>query len=343
MATKARLLAAALVLTMPSLALAQQPGPYIGFGLGGNFLEDSDISGSGVNTDAEFDWGPMGAATLGYSFGGPRLELEFSYRVNDVDKVGGANGGGEARAGALMVNALYDFHFGGFKPYIGVGIGGASVKFDGVGPVAGSSVNDSDIVLAYQGIAGVGYALSPQLDLFADYRYFATEDSSFNGPTGSVDGEYSAHTVMVGVRYFFNGPAKPAAAPVAAPAPQPAPAPVAAPAPPPVPRNYLVFFDFDRSDLTADARQIVKLAADNAKKGGISRLQLVGHADRSGPATYNQRLSLRRAESVKGALVQEGLGQNQIGVEARGESDPLVATADGVREPQNRRVEIILQ
>ncbi|WP_084462401.1 OmpA family protein [Oceanibaculum pacificum] len=343
MATKARFLAAALIMAVPSVALAQQSGPYVGFGLGGNYLEDSDISGSGVNTDAEFEWGPMGAASLGYNFGGPRLELEFSYRVNDVDQLGGGAGSGEGRAAALMLNALYDFNMGGFKPYLGVGIGGASVKYDGVGPIAGSAINDSDIVLAYQGIAGVGYALTPQLDLFADYRYFATQDPEFSGPTGSVDGEYTAHTVMVGLRYTFGAPPKPAPAPVAAPAPQPAPAPAAAPAPPPVPRNYLVFFDFDRSDLTGDARQIVKLAADNAKKGGISRLQLVGHADRSGPTAYNQRLSMRRAETVRGALVQEGLTQGQIGVEARGETDPLVPTADGVREPQNRRVEIILQ
>jgi outer membrane protein OmpA-like peptidoglycan-associated protein len=69
---------------------------------------------------------------------------------------------------------------------------------------------------------------------------------------------------------------------------------------------------------------------------------VTGHADRSGSDAYNMALSLRRANAVKDQLVREGIAANQIVVVGRGESQPLVPTADGVREPQNRRVEIVL-
>ena len=343
---KAPIIAMAVLVGLPTAALAQPEGWYMGLGAGLNLQRDADVTGSGINSTVDFDTGALGAATLGYKFGAPRLELEFSYRGNNVDSIDGANGSGRTRTQALMTNLLYDFDLGGFTPYVGVGIGGAAVKYKNVGPFGAASLNDSDLVFAYQGIAGVGYQVTEQLGLFADYRYFATRDAGLTTSGGAgVDAEYAAHSVLVGLRWAFGAPAKPAPAPAPAPAaaPAPAPQPAAQPAPPAVPRNYLVFFDFDRSDLTPDARQIVQLAADNAKKGGISRLHLVGHADRSGPAAYNMRLSQRRADSVQAALASDGIPAGQISTEARGETDPLVPTADGVREPQNRRVEIIFR
>ena len=118
--------------------------------------------------------------------------------------------------------------------------------------------------------------------------------------------------------------------------------------PPPaaVPRRqpYLVFFDFDRSDITPEADRIIRAAADAYKAGATSMaVGVVGHADRSGTDAYNQRLSERRANAVRARLTQYGVPANQIRTSGRGESEPLVPTADGVREPQNRRVEIGLQ
>src|SRR3546814_15044079 len=69
----------------------------------------------------------------------------------------------------------------------------------------------------------------------------------------------------------------------------------------------------------------------------------VGHADRSGPKPYNERLSKRRAEAVRAALVQQGVSAGEVGVVSKGETDPLVPTQDGVWDTQNRRVEIVLQ
>ena len=129
-----------------------------------------------------------------------------------------------------------------------------------------------------------------------------------------------------------------------APPPPPPPAPVAKPmpkpAPPPPPRSFIVFFDWDRAAIRPDAQRILEAAASYSKQRGLSKVNLEGHADRSGKANYNMGLSKRRADAVKAALVKLGLLAGNISVTARGESEPLVSTADGVREPRNRRVEI---
>jgi outer membrane protein OmpA-like peptidoglycan-associated protein len=105
----------------------------------------------------------------------------------------------------------------------------------------------------------------------------------------------------------------------------------------------MVFFDFDRSNITDTAATTIRQAANDAKAGRSTRIGVTGHADRSGADAYNMALSLRRGNAVKDQLVREGIPATAIAVVGRGESQPLVQTADGVREPQNRRVEIVLQ
>jgi len=111
----------------------------------------------------------------------------------------------------------------------------------------------------------------------------------------------------------------------------------------PAVRNFLVFFDFDRSNLTPRAQAVVKEAADVAKAGRYARITCTGHTDTAGSNSYNLALSLRRANTVKDALVREGVAANTISVVGRGKEQLLVQTRDGVREPQNRRVEIVMQ
>ena len=103
----------------------------------------------------------------------------------------------------------------------------------------------------------------------------------------------------------------------------------------------MVFFDWDRSNLSAAALNTIKQAATAFKTKGNARITATGHTDTAGPETYNMALSLRRANAVKDALVREGVPAQAITVVGRGEQ-LLVQTGDDVREPQNRRVEIVI-
>jgi outer membrane receptor protein involved in Fe transport len=138
------------------------------------------------------------------------------------------------------------------------------------------------------------------------------------------------------LRYKFGVP--PASPPPPPPAEAPAPVAEVIPA-----RTYLVFFDWDRADLTARARQIVASAASAFTHVQTTRIEVDGYTDLSGTAAYNQKLSVRRAQTVQTELVHDGVPAGEISIHGYGESNPLVPTAKGVREPQNRRVEIIFK
>ncbi len=370
-------LLAATIIGLPTAAAAQPvTGLYVGAGALGNILQNETIKRLGTPTGSvplngsnpKFDLGYGGVASIGYGLGnGLRFELEGNYRTNDLRSVSLASpalrpSGSEQKYGA-MVNALYDFSFGdiglsmlgldALNPYVGVGAGWAHNEWHGVNIPLGfepgySSVNVNNGVdqFAYQAIAGVSfplYGFVPGLSLTAEYRFYSTpNDRKYNSqliapgvPSAStlkVASDYN-HSVLVGLRYAFNVPAPP---------PPPAPAPVAAPAPAPS-RTYLVFFDWDRADLTDRARQIIGEAAANVARVQVTRIEVNGYTDLSGSPAYNQKLSVRRAEAVAGELVRDGVARNEIVTQGFGETNPLVPTAQGVREPQNRRVEIILK
>lgn len=122
-----------------------------------------------------------------------------------------------------------------------------------------------------------------------------------------------------------------------------APEPVAAPAPAPVAaepaaRDFVIYFGFDRSDLTDAARATVDAIAEYASGIEGSSVSLRGHTDSSGTSAYNQGLSQRRADSVASALAAAGVGS--VSSSWAGESELAVETGDGVREPLNRRVNV---
>jgi outer membrane protein OmpA-like peptidoglycan-associated protein len=125
-------------------------------------------------------------------------------------------------------------------------------------------------------------------------------------------------------------------------APAPPPPPPAAPPPPPPVKTFIVFFDFNKSNLTAEAQAVVSEAVKTAKQQGAVRILVTGHTDTVGSHSYNQGLSEHRAASVKEEMVREGLGADQIATEGKSFDDPLVPTGPGVREPQNRRAVIDL-
>jgi len=180
---------------------------------------DFQVAPGTITTDFDNGWG-FGAA-LGTDIGpggagsGWRVEGELSLRSNDVDSHS-LNGGaplagptGELESTAVMLNAYYDFGSGGaVTPYIGGGLGLAKVEASGFGVGAIPAVlDDDDTVLAYQLIAGAGYALSPSTELFAEYRWFATDDPDVTTSvaTGGVDTgiEYQTSNVMLGARFRF--------------------------------------------------------------------------------------------------------------------------------------------
>jgi outer membrane protein OmpA-like peptidoglycan-associated protein len=107
-------------------------------------------------------------------------------------------------------------------------------------------------------------------------------------------------------------------------------------------RAFQVFFDFNKADLTAAARQVIKAAANTAVSGNYIHLVVTGHTDTVGSAKYNQDLSERRALAVKGQLIADGLPEGDIATLGVGKTGLLVPTADGVREAQNRRATIEL-
>ena len=84
----------------------------------------------------------------------------------------------------------------------------------------------------------------------------------------------------------------------------------------------MVFFDWDRSNLSEQALNTIKQAAGAYKTKGNARITATGHTDTSGPEAYNMALSLRRANTVKDALVREGVPATAIAVIGRGESQP---------------------
>jgi outer membrane protein OmpA-like peptidoglycan-associated protein len=232
-----------------------------------------------------------------------------------------------------MANLYYDFLAGGpFVPYIGAGAG---IAFSNL-QVGGQNSSNSGVQFAYQGMVGVGWNIDQQFRLNLEGRYFGTTQPnySFNGNAGGtpvgVNGNYTNNnfSAMLSLQFKFG-------APEAAPPPPPSPAPQAT--------SFMVFFDWDRSNLSQQALATIQQAAMAFKQKGSARITATGHTDTSGPENYNMALSLRRANAVKDALVREGVPATAIAVVGRGEQGLLVPTPDGVREPQNRRVEIVLQ
>ena len=346
----------ATILALPALAQAQPvTGIYVGAGAGGNIRTNATAGGLTVKT--ETGWVAVGS--VGYGFGsGFRAEIEGNYRYNNVNTTSLSSGGStiaRSSAGSLatygaMLNGFYEFSLGGFglpsiSPYLGAGIGYGQNWWNRVGLSNGSATarsNGTNGNFAYQGIAGAAFNLpevAPGLAVTLEYRYYGVLDSSqrFNisGASTGINRSYSPtngnHSAILGLRYNFGA----ASAPVVA-APPPA-------VPQTVARTYLVFFDWNRADLTDRARQIIAEAATARTTVRSTRIEVSGHADRSGSDAYNQALSMRRAEAVAAELTRRGVPRTEMVIQAFGESRPLVPTADGVREPQNRRVEIIVK
>jgi len=352
------------------LAVQAQPanpppvtGLYINLGIGANYMQDEHLvgaNGRAANAALRSRIGPAAVFAVGYGLGnGLRLEVEGDYRSNRFSEgrrfgAPTAAGGVETKYGP-MFNAIYDLTglipFPYAAPYAGVGVGyqwadfGKVHTYNGVTGYPRLNSNDTRGALAYQAIIGTaipfqilpGFATTIEYRFLGlasrDYDFLATAAPRVNTPGKLRLGNDFNHSVLVGFRYDFGAPE---------PAPPPAPAPTAAPAPAAA-RSYLVFFDWDKSTLTERARAIVREAADNSTRVQYTRIEVNGYTDTSGTPRYNQGLSVRRARSVQAELVRDGVPASAIQIQGLGETNLLVPTGPGVREPQNRRVEIIMR
>ena len=107
--------------------------------------------------------------------------------------------------------------------------------------------------------------------------------------------------------------------------------------------TFVVFFDFDHSNLSEDAAKTLQQVADSASQGGITNVNLLVHTDAAGRDSDSQALSERRTAAITAELIKDGVPTAKITSSIFREPDQLAATADGVHEPQNRRTEIILK
>jgi OOP family OmpA-OmpF porin len=341
-------------------AAAAQPvtGLYVGAGVGANFMEQQQFRVEPtpglppLAGRSSFDTGIAALGSVGWGFGnGLRIEAEGAYRYNRFSSRQGVPGmsiGGHERKYGPMVNVLFDLDVGSpyVYPYIGAGAGyqWAEQRLNASAGPLQTGASDTEGNFAYQAIAGLSFPIPPVvgLSLTAEYRYFALGgDRDYRvvtaGPGGPIAGTVKVrgdfnHSLMLGLRYAFNVAPPPVEAAVVTPPPAAEAA-----------RTYLVFFDWDRADLTDRARQIIADAAQATTRVQVTRIEVSGHTDRSGSPSYNQGLSVRRAQNVANELVRLGVPRQAISVQGYGESRPLVPTAAGVREPQNRRVEIVLR
>ena len=278
---KKALMTAAAVVALPVMAQAQTPssGFYVEAHGGLNWLLNTTINNSGVTPQT--GWNAGGA--IGYDFVGPRVEVEGIYRSNQLGTtVSGVNTINQL---GVLANLLYDFAPGStITPYVGAGAGVGFVD---------STSSLSSTTFAYQGILGLGWNVDTNFRINLDGRYYGTTNPSFGSTTWSNNN----FSIMLGLQLKF-GPAE--AAP-----PPPPPAPAA--------QTFMVFFDWDRANLSAQALNTIKQAAAAYKTKGSARITATGHTDRSGPENYNMALSLRRANTVKDALVREGVPNTEIG------------------------------
>ncbi|MFW7266958.1 OmpA family protein [Gluconacetobacter sp. Hr-1-5] len=377
MRLRTALLATTLMAAAPVAANATIiTGPYVDLGGGYNLVQNQhghfannpvgNFTGSSVSSSSQYRHhdGFTGFGSFGWGLGnGLRVEVEGLYNYSEINHRGvtaPARTSGSDQSYGGLVNVLYDIDLKQFgidvpvTPFVGVGAGYLWQHYN---PTTTSYSNGNVDRLggttggfAYQGIAGAAFDIPnvPGLQVTAQYRMVGQtfNNGSFTmtsyRPNGEARGNANFdhrfnHQFILGLRYAFD------TAP-----PPPPPAPVVVPPAPTPARTYLVFFDWDRSDLTSRAREIVAEAAQASTHVQTTRIEVNGYTDNSaahpGPRgeKYNLGLSERRAQSVKAELIRDGVPANAIDIHGYGEAHPLVPTGPNTREPQNRRVEIIL-
>lgn len=334
---KTSLLVAAILVATP--ALADDVGPYISLGAGVNFGDHDPIRLSPGKTrlETELGFGVIGA--FGYDWGdNMRSELELGFHGTDFEDTGFGPAAGDVTAFSTMLNMYYDFQTNSkFEPYLGAGLGALWTDYDLRS--GGLTINDKDTSFMVQGMAGIAYRVSDNTDIDVSYRHRRGINNSYSamlsGVDKVVDHDYRSQGIYAGIRVRFGDRSAPVRRTAAA-----------APAPMTEAKddfNIIVYFEWDSSALTGAASTLIREAADYSQSNGASILLVDGHTDTSGSDAYNAGLSERRATIVRNALVQNGISGSMIRTASHGESRTAVSSGDGIREPLNRRAEIVIK
>jgi len=325
-------------------------GWYLSLEAGANWVDDwSSIATRDnvgpVAAEGAFSTGWAAFGSVGYAFASHwRAELELGYRSNELD--GTTPGGllwdqGDLTEATAMANVIYDIRLAD-KLGLALGVGAGADYAELTDQRGGLEFSDEDWNLAYQGIAGLNYAIGSRTTAFVNYRYLRVSNPDFNMRDQATsayefDGDdFAKYTVTAGLRYALNAPQ--AVFEDTPTAPQP---PIAEPAGPS--RQFIVFFGFNKYNLTSAALRVIAEAVIAAKETGAATVLITGHTDTVGSPEFNQRLSMRRSNAVKSEMVRQGVSAAAISTTGKGELELLVQTNDNVKEPQNRRATIDVQ
>jgi OmpA-OmpF porin, OOP family len=334
MGIKKLLLASAAIAVLASPSMARdRSGWYVGLGAGLSIVEDYNPAGTIHDIDLDNGYGVYGS--VGYAFSRHwRIEGELGYRENDAFLPGFAAASASLTELTAMANIAYDLPVSNSLAVgllAGAGMDRATLERAGL--------DTRDTEFAWQLGAELNYQASDHWDIYLGYRYLNASDQHFDrfalgigAPGTALDHDYNKHLISLGVRYGYTAPPAPPAPVVAPPAP-----------PPPAIKQFIVFFGFNKYNLTAEAQAVVAEAAAAAKSQGAASIMVVGHTDTVGGNSYNQKLSEKRAGAVKDELVRLGIDAGKISASGKGETELLVQTGDGVKEPQNRRATIDLK
>lgn len=305
---------------------------------GANLVDDADVLVLPIapKIEAEFETGWSVFLGLGYRWENNwRVELEAGFRHNDVDCVtigikACADGTwGDISQATQMINVLHDIPLSDDTTLsVGLGIGADYIMADS--PFS----QDNDWVLAGQALFELSHRITDRLELVATYRFLTSDDPQFRLPElQQARFENENHTFTLGLRFDLEPDEKPLAS-------LPSVENYGFTDEPAKPEQFVVFFGFNKSVLDASALSVVAEAATTAIQGGSASILVTGYTDTSGSAAYNEQLSLRRANTVRQALVDNGVAAKAISTTGKGEAVLLVQTRDQEQEPRNRRATI---
>ena len=207
-----RVVTAGVLLLLAGGALAQQTNPkpwYAAVGAGGAWNSDRTLSGGGVSATVSTKTGLTANGAFGRYLDDLRVlrvEVETLYDRSDVSNINGAHASGDVSNVGLMFNFLYDIHTdSSWIPYLGGGIGYSWVSYNDISQNGVTALDDSNSAFSWQFKGGIAYQFNPSMAITLGYRFYQTNNLSFNDPSGlSVKtGGTKIQNAELGFRFHF--------------------------------------------------------------------------------------------------------------------------------------------